>query len=472
VHAIRTLTSENVKGGTVKRYDAIIIGSGQAGRPLAQELAKRGMKIALAEGDKLGGTCVNTGCSPSKTLIASARAAYVARRSSDFGVHTGKVRVDFGAVMRRVDSVVEQFRNSIKSSFDDLKTVDIYSEYASFESPRTVRVGDTIIEADRIYINTGARPKMPDISGLAEADALDTESILKLHKLPKHLIILGGGYIGVEYGQAFQRLGSSVTIIDRGPHLLSHEDEDISEEMRQLLEGEGIRVLLNTKIQAVQKTPAGVSISLKGRNSPRSIRGTHVLVALGRAPNTEELNLPAAGIELDDNGFIAVDDQLRTSADGVWAMGDVNGRGAFTHTSWDDQLVVLAQMDGKKKTAAQRVPIYAVYSDPPLGRVGMTEKEVRESGKKALMAVMPMSSVGRAIERDETHGLMKVLVDAKSNRFLGAAIFGIGGDEVIHTIAELMYADAPFTVMKDGVHIHPTVSELLPTLLGKLEPLK
>jgi pyruvate/2-oxoglutarate dehydrogenase complex dihydrolipoamide dehydrogenase (E3) component len=333
-------------------------------------------------------------------------------------------------------------------------------------------VGDKVIEADNIYINTGARPKMPEIPGLAQADPLDTESILQLRELPKRLIILGGGYIGVEYAQAFQRLGSAVTIIDRGPNLLSREDTDISQAMRDLLEGEGVRVLMNADVKHVQKTDKGISITLMGRNAPKSIRGTHLLVAAGRTPNVEKLNLDAAGIKQDTDGYIVVDDQLRTSSDGIWAMGDVNGRGAFTHTSWDDQLVVLAQLDGNKKNAGQRVPIYAVYSDPPLGRVGMSEREVRESGKKALMAVMPMSSVSRAIERDETHGLMKVLVDAKSNRFLGAAIFGIGGDEVIHTIAELMYADAPFTVMQEGVHIHPTVSELLPTLLGKLEPLK
>jgi pyruvate/2-oxoglutarate dehydrogenase complex dihydrolipoamide dehydrogenase (E3) component len=460
------------KDHMVAKYDAIILGAGQAGRPLAQELAKRGWKVALIEGDKLGGTCVNTGCTPSKTLIASARAAYIARRSFDFGIRTGKVHVDFPKVMSRVERVVEQFRDSIKSSLDSLNNLDVYYEYGSFEGPGRVRVGDTVIEADRIYINTGARPKMPTIPGLDEAGALDTESILRLRELPKRLIVLGGGYVGVEYAQAFQRLGSAVTIIDRRLSLLSREDTDISEAMRDLLEGEGIRVLLNTETEHIHKTDNGIRITLKGRNAPNSIRGTHLLVALGRTPNVEKLNLESAGIKQDADGYIVVDDQLRTTIDGVWALGDVNGRGAFTHTSWDDQLVILAQLDGKRKNAAQRVPIYAVYSDPPLGRVGMSEQEVRESGKKALMAVMPMSSVGRAIERDETHGLMKVLVDAKSNKFLGAAIFGIGGDDVVHTIAELMYANAPFTVMQEGVHIHPTVSELLPTLLGKLEPLK
>lgn len=454
------------------KYDAIIIGAGQAGRPLAQELAKRGWKVAMAEGDRLGGTCVNTGCTPSKTLIASARAAHVARRAAELGIHTGKVRVDFEKVMNRVQDVVSGFRDSITSSLDELKSLDVYPNYASFEGPHHVRVGDKLLESDRIYINTGARPKMPDIRGLAESGALDTETLLKLRQRPKRLIILGGGYVGVEYAQAFQRLGSAVTIIDRGPHLLSREDTDVSEAMRDLLEGEGVRVLLNTDIKEVRKTAGGVSISLEGRNSPESVRGTHLLAALGRTPNTEKLNLAAAGITQDDRGFIEVDDQLRTSADGVWALGDVNGRGAFTHTSWDDHLIALDGIDGKAANLSNRVPIYAVYSDPPLGRVGMTEQEVRESGKKALMAVMPMSSVGRAIERDETHGFMKVLVDAKSKKFLGAAIFGISGDEVIHTIAELMYADAPYTVMQEGVHIHPTVSELLPTLLGKLEPLK
>jgi pyruvate/2-oxoglutarate dehydrogenase complex dihydrolipoamide dehydrogenase (E3) component len=463
---------DDAKDRTVAKYDAIIIGAGQAGRPLAQEFAKRGWKVALAEGGKLGGTCINTGCSPSKTLIASARAAYVARRSADFGIHTGNIRVDFAKVMDRVHRVVDRFRDSIKSSLDELKTLDIYHNYASFEGSKRVRVGDEIIESERIYINTGARPKMPDIPGLDDAGALDSESILELRELPKRLVILGGGYVGVEYAQAFRRLGSAVTIIDRGPQLLSREDADIGEAMRDLLEGEGIRVLLNTEVKQVRKTAKDISVTLTGRDAPKSVRGTHILVALGRAPNTEKLNLKAAGIKQGADGYIAVDNQLRTNVDGIWALGDVNGRGAFTHTSWDDHLIVLSGLDGKHKDLSERVPIYAIYSDPPLGRVGMSENEVRKDGRDALMAVMPMSKVGRAIERDETHGLMKVLVDAKTDKFLGASIFGTGGDEVIHTIAELMYADAPFTVMRDGVHIHPTVSELLPTLLGKLEPLK
>lgn len=456
----------------MNKYDAIVIGAGQAGRPLAQELAKRGWKVALAEGDKLGGTCVNTGCTPSKTLIASARAAHVARHAAELGVHTGEVRVDFDQVMKRVHHIVDGFRKSIKESVAALETLDVYHDYASFEGPKCVRVGDKLIEADRIYLNTGTQPRMPDIPGLADAGTLDTESLLKLKALPERLIILGGGYIGVEYAQAFQRFGSAVTIIDHGSQLLSHEDADIAAEMAELLEEEGVRILLNTEVEQVTKTPQGIRAALKGGHSPDWVIGTHLLAATGRVPNTERLNLSAAGIKQDTDGYIVVDDHLQTNIDGIWAMGDVNGRGAFTHTAWDDQLIVLSGLDGGSKAVSDRLPIYAIYSDPPVGRVGMSETDVRKDGRAARMAVMPMSSVGRAIERGETRGLMKILIDAKTDKFLGATIFGIGGDEVIHTIAELMYADAPYRVMEQGVHIHPTVSELLPTLLGKLEPLK
>jgi pyruvate/2-oxoglutarate dehydrogenase complex dihydrolipoamide dehydrogenase (E3) component len=458
------------KGEAVK-YDAIIIGAGQAGQPLATKLAKRGWAVALIEGDAVGGSCINYGCTPSKTLIASARVAHVARRAADFGVRSGAIRVDFGQVMRRVHSVVDQFRTSSESSLNELQSLTLYRSYASFEAPSRVRVGHDVLEAERIFINTGARPAMPDIPGLCDVEALDYHSILTLTALPKRLIVLGGGYVGIEYAQAFRRLGSAVTIVDSGPQLLSREDRDIADEMRRVLEAEGVRVILNARAAGVRPARNGLTVSLTGRHAPRSVSGTHLFVATGVAPNTERLNLAAADVQTDEDGYVIVDGTLRTTAPGVWALGEVNRQGAFTHTSWDDHLIALDSLFGGPKTAAGRTPIYAVYTDPPLGRVGSTETEVRASGRAAQMAVMPMSSVGRAIERDETAGMMKVLVDGDNGQFLGAAILGIGGDEVIHTIADLMYAKAPAAVMKDAVHIHPTVSELLPTLLGKLEPL-
>lgn len=453
------------------KYDAIIIGAGQAGVPLARKFAKRGWTVAVAEGNKLGGSCVNYGCTPSKTLIASARAAYMARRGPDFGVQSGKIRIDFKTVMKRVHKVVENSRSGIESSFNDLENVTLYREYASFESATRVRVGKEVIEAPRIFINTGSRAAMPDIPGLDLVDPLDNVSILDLEAVPKRLVVIGGGYVGVEYAQAFQRLGSDVTIVDHGGQLLSHEDADIAEHVKGILENEGVRVILNAKVTRLKKTANGVSVSLKGDDVPKTVSGTHVLAALGRVPNTDRLNLEAAGLETDDDGFIPVDGQMRTKVDGIWALGDVNGRGAFTHTSWDDHLAALAGIDGGEKTADGRPTIYAVYCDPPLGRVGIGEAEARESGKNVQMATMPMSSVSRAIERDETQGMMKVLVDADTKQFLGAALLGIGGDEVIHTIADQMYAQAPYTVIENGVHIHPTVTELLPSLLGKLKPL-
>jgi len=454
------------------KYDAIIIGSGQAGFPLAGALTSRGWKVALAEGAQLGGTCINTGCSPTKTIIASARAAHIARRAADFGVQTGPISIDFDKVMSRKNAIIQRFRGGIESWLTGIDNLTIYHHFASFEGPDKVRVGDEVIESERIYINTGARSFSPPIPGLDSVDYLDNVSILELTTLPEHLVIIGGGYIGLEYAQAFRRFGSNVTIIELGHQLMGREDADIAEAALQIMESEGIRVLLNTKTSQVTKTDSGVSLSVESDGKAQEIIGSHLLMAVGRKPNSDRLGLEKAGVETDKRGYIIVNDHLQTNVPGIWALGDVNGRGAFTHTSWNDHEIVLDNLDGGNRKVSDRIPVYGVYVDPPLGRVGMSEQEVRASGHKALIGIKPMSHISRAQERDETQGLMKVLVDAESGLFLGAAIFGIGGDEIVHSIIDLMYAKVPYTVMKNAVHIHPTVSELLPTLLGELKPLE
>jgi len=453
------------------KYDAIIIGSGQAGFPLAGALTSRGWKVALAEGGTLGGTCINTGCSPTKTIIASARAAHVARRGADFGVLTGPITIDFATVMARKDKIVQQFQSGVEGWLTGIDNLTIYRDFASFEGPNQVRVGDQLIESERIYINTGARSIVPPIPGITDVPYLDNVSILQLEALPKHLVVVGGGYIGLEYAQAFRRFGSEVTIIEMGSQIMGREDADIVQAALGLMESEGVRVLLETKTIGVEKTSDGVRVMVETDGKSHLVEGSHLLLAVGRKPNSDKLGLDKAGIQTDERGYIGVDDHLQTNVPGVWALGDVNGRGAFTHTSWNDHEIALDNLDGGSRKLSDRITAYAVYVDPPLGRVGMSEQDARASGRKVLMGVKPMSNISRAMERDETTGLMKVLVDAESGQFLGAAIFGIGGDEIVHSIIDLMYAKAPYTVMKNAVHVHPTVSELLPTLLGELKPL-
>jgi len=453
------------------RYDAIIIGSGQAGVPLAGALAGRGWQVALVERGPLGGTCIITGCSPTKTIIASARAAHLARRGADFGVLTGPVSVDFARVMARKDEIVRRFRGGVEKRLQDKENVTIVRAEGRFEGPHLVRAGDHVLEAERIYINTGARAAAPPIPGLEEVPYLTNTTILDLTALPAHLVIIGGGYIGLEYAQAFRRFGSEVTIVERGPQIMGREDRDIAEEALKILGGEGIRVLLGAETQRVARRANGIEIAVWHDGASETIAGSHLLVAAGRRPNSDRLNLEAAGIATDAHGTITVDDHLQTNVPGVWALGDVNGRGAFTHTSYNDFEIVLDNLDGGTRALSNRIPTYAVYIDPPLGRVGMSERQVRESGRKALIGVKPMAHIARAIERDETAGFIKVLVDAETKLFLGAAVFGIGGDEIVHTITDQMAAQAPYTVMQNTVHIHPTVSELIPTLLGELKPL-
>lgn len=456
----------------MESFDAIIIGTGQAGFPLASTLAGRGWKVAIAEGGRIGGSCINVGCSPTKTIVASARAAHIARRGADYGVQTGSIDIDFAKVMARKDAIVNQFHDGVESSLLDNDNITLCRGYASFEGPNTVRVGDGLLRAPRIYINTGLRPTVPSISGLDAVDYLDYVTILGLEEAPRELVIIGGGYVAVEYSQAMQRLGSQVTIIARNPHLLKREDADVAEAVGGILEDNGVRVLYEANTTHVEKKHADtILLTVEQGDETHTIEATHLMMATGRQPNSDRLNLDAAGIEADERGYIQVDDHLQTNVEGVYALGDVNGQGAFTHTSYNDYEIIVDNLDGGSRAVSDRHLIYAVYLDPPLGRVGMTEADVRADGRKALIGVKPMSHIARAIERDETQGFIKVLVDAETERFLGASILGIEGDEIIHTFADLMYADAPYTVMQRAVHIHPTVSELLPTLLGELQPL-
>ena len=455
-------------------FDAIVIGAGQAGPALAVRLAQSGRKTAIVERKLLGGTCVNTGCVPTKTLIASARVAHVARGACDYGVSVpGDVSVDMTQVKARKDAVVRQSAEGLRTWLEKTPNLSVIHGHARFESAKRVRVDDRTLEARQIFIDVGARAAVRGIEGIGEVEYFDNSSIMDVDFLPEHLLIVGGSYIGLEFAQMYRRFGARVTVIEMGPRLIGREDEDVSAEVQAILEGEGVEFRLNSKCLRAAREGHDVRVGMDCEGRDEEVIGSHLLLAIGRAPNTDDLGLAQAGVASDERGFITVDDELRTSVPGIWALGEANGRGAFTHTSYNDYEIAAANLlDGERRRVSDRIPIYALFIDPPLGRVGMSEAEARKSGRKALTAKMPMSRVGRARERGETHGFMKVLVDAESKRFLGAAVLGIEGDEVIHAIADLMYAQAPYTVMQHAVHVHPTVSELLPTLLGTLEPLK
>ncbi|MBI4083047.1 MAG: FAD-containing oxidoreductase [Candidatus Lambdaproteobacteria bacterium] len=459
-----------------ERYDAILIGTGQSAPALAARLSREGMKVAVIERHKLGGTCVNTGCIPTKTLVASAKAAYIARRGADFGVVTGDaVTVDMKAVKARKDRVAGASNQGVTRWIEGMAGVTLIRGHARFAGPHSVAVGEALLEAERIFLNTGARAFVPPIPGLAEVPYLTNSGMMEVDFLPLHLLILGGSYIGLEFAQMYRRFGSAVTIVEQGPRLIPRDDDDVAQAVREILEGEGVRVCLETRttrVERVERRGGGLTLHLSGPAGAETLTGSHLLVAVGRRPNSDDLDLERAGIATDARGYIVVDDQLRTSASGVWALGDVNGRGAFTHTSYNDHEIVVANLfDHDPRRVSERILCYGLFIDPPLGRAGLTEREVRASGRPALMANMPMTRVSRAREMGETRGFMKVLVDAETQAILGAAILGVGGDEVVHGLLDAMYARAPYTVIQRAVHIHPTVSELVPTLLGELKPL-
>jgi pyruvate/2-oxoglutarate dehydrogenase complex dihydrolipoamide dehydrogenase (E3) component len=459
-------------------YDAIIIGTGQAGPSLAGRLTAAGMKVAVIERGSFGGTCVNTGCIPTKTMVASAYAAHMARRAAEFGVTTpGPVCMDMKRVKARKDEVSGKSSTGVETWLKNMTNCTVYEGHARFESPRGVSVGDAKLIADRIFINVGRRAVVPQIPGLDGVPYLTNSSMMKIDFLPRHLVIVGGSYIGLEFGQMFRRFGSEVTILEMGPRLIQREDEDVSGAIREILEGEGIGIRLNAKCVRVAKDGDEIVVSADcagqdGVAANDEIRGSHLLFAIGRRPNTDDLGLDKAGVETDSRGYILVDDQLSTNVSGIWALGDCNGKGAFTHTSYNDFEIVAANLlDHDPRRVSDRIPTYALYIDPPLGRAGMTEAEVLKSGRKALIGKRPMTKVGRAVEKGETQGFMKIVVDAETRKILGAALLGTGCDEAIHCILDVMYAKAPYTVIQRAVHIHPTVSELIPTMLGELKPL-
>ena len=457
-------------------YDAIVIGAGQAGPPLAVRLAKAGLKTALIEREHLGGTCVNDGCIPTKTLIASARAAHVVRRAADWGVRIdGPIGVDMKAVKARKDRVVADSIASLAKWMASTPGLSLIWGQARFVAPNAVEVDGARLEAPRIFINVGGRPVLPTWDGIAGVPVLTNVSMMAIDTVPEHLIVAGGSYIGLEFAQMYRRFGARVTVVEYGDRLIAREDRDVSREVQAILEREGIA--FHFSVQHARVSPgaggSGVRVSLGAESGAEVVEGSHLLAAVGRKPNTDDLGLDKAGIATDARGYIVVDDELRTSVAGIWALGDANGRGAFTHTSYNDhQIVADNLLHGGQRKVSDRLTTYALFTDPPLGRVGMSEAEVRARAKPALVAVMPMTRVGRARERGETQGFMKVFVDAESERILGAALLCIEGDEIVHSILDVMAADASYKVIERAVHIHPTVSELIPTLLGQLEPLK
>ena len=453
------------------RYDAIVLGSGQAGNPLAQKLADHGWSVALVEKEHLGGTCVNTGCTPTKTMIASAQVAHYARHAARWGVRTGEVSVDLPRVVTRKDQVVLQRRSGLERKLQQRPSLHLYRGHGRFLDPHRVRVGDQVLESERIFIDTGARPSIPRIQGLDQAGYLTNASIMEVTDLPEHLLVLGGGYVGLEFGQMFRRFGSRVTVVDFAEQVLPYEDTDLARELQQTLEAEGIRFVLKARTTRVERDNGQVILRLEDGDGTESVRGSHLLVATGRRPNTDDLGLETTGVQTTPQGFIRVNSRLETNVPGVWALGDVNGGPAFTHIAYNDYQIVYANLiEGKDLTTANRLVPYAVFTDPQLGRVGLTEKEARATGRRLKIGKIPMAWVARAVERDETAGLMKLVVDAETDRILGAAILSSEGGELVQILEFVMLAGAPYTLLKGAVYIHPTLAEGFWTLMEEVKP--
>jgi pyruvate/2-oxoglutarate dehydrogenase complex dihydrolipoamide dehydrogenase (E3) component len=452
---------------SVTNFDAIVIGAGQAGPPLAKRLTKAGMSVAVVERHLFGGTCVNTGCIPTKAMVASAYVAQMSRRGEEYGVRVGSaVTVDMNAVMARKDAIAEQSRIGVERMLRSLERCAVYQAHARFLSAHEVEAGDARLRADRIFINVGGRALVPPLPGLDRVPYLTNSSMMRLDVAPTHLAIVGGSYVGLEFGQMFRRFGSDVTVIEMAPRLVQREDDDVSTAIHDILVREGIAVRLNARCISVSPGNAGVAVRVDCAEGSPTIEASHLLLAVGRRPNTDDLGLDAAGVARDDKGYIVVDDRLQTSVPGIWAMGDCNGKGAFTHTAYNDfEIVASNLLDGATRRVSDRIPAYALYIDPPLGRAGLTEAEARQRGHAVRVGTRAMSRVGRAFEKGETNGLMKIVVDASSGEILGAAVLGTGGDEVIHCVLDAMYAKAPHAVLQRAMHIHPTVSEYVPFLL-------
>src|SRR5215471_7843049 len=453
----------------MKHFDAIIIGTGQAGPSLAARFAGAGKTVAIVERDKFGGTCVNTGCTPTKTLVASAYAVHVARRGAEYGFDIGDVRVDMKRVKARKDAVSGSSSKGVEERLRGMTRCTVIQGQASLQSSNTVTVNDEILEADKIYINVGGRARIPDMPGIHDAPFLTNSSIMDIDFLPEHFVIVGGSYVGLEFAQMYRRFGSEVTIVEMGPRLIGREDEDVSQAVREILEAEGIHVRLNAECVSLAKRDSRIAVGVKCDDPPPEVLASHVLLAVGRTPNTDDLGLDLAGVATDESGYIIVDDQLQTNVPGIWALGDCNGRGAFTHTAYNDYEIVADNLlNADHRRVSDRIQTYALYTDPPLGRCGISDAEIRKSRRAALTAKYPMSRVSRAVEKGETQGFIKISVDAETKQILGAAILGTGGDEVIHVLLDIMYAKAQYTVVQRAMHIHPTVAEYLPTVLSKV----
>jgi pyruvate/2-oxoglutarate dehydrogenase complex dihydrolipoamide dehydrogenase (E3) component len=457
-----------------ERYDAIIIGAGQAGPPLAERLGRAGHRTAIIERHLLGGTCVNVGCIPTKTMVGSARVAHLAREAAEFGVVIdGPVGVDMARVKARKDEVAGASNAGVTAWIEGMQNVTLIRGHARFNGQRSLTVNGKTLTAEHVFIDVGARARVPDFPGLDQVDYLTNSGMMEVDILPKHLLVVGGSYIGLEFAQMYRRFGAEVTVVEMQDRLIAREDVDVSDAVREILEGEGVIIRHQAECIAFERGPRGVRMNIDCADDSTPLDGSHVLFAVGRVPNTHDLGLERAGVEMDERGFITVDDELRTSAEGVWALGEVNGKGAFTHTSFNDFEIVAANLlDDDPRRVSDRIPCYGLFIDPPLGRIGMTEAQVRASGRKALIGTRPMSRVGRAKEFGETRGFMKVLVDADTKAILGASILGLSGDEVVHSLLDVMYAGMPYTVVSRAMHIHPTVAELIPTVLQDLKPLE
>ncbi len=455
-----------------ERFDAIVVGAGQAGPAIAARCSKEGLRTAVIERGHFGGTCVNVGCIPTKTLVASARAIHLARRGDEFGFTAGDIRPDMARIKARKDGIVDASRDGVETWMRGLAHTEVMLGDARFVAPATLEVLGRTLTAPRIFLNVGGRSVRPDLPGIDDVPTLDNVSIMELRQVPEHLVIVGGSYIGLEFAQLMRRFGAEVTVVERSARLLPREDEDVSDAVRAIVEKEGVRFALASECISLSRDGQRIVIGAACATDQPPIVGSHVLLAVGRRPNTDGLGLQAAGINTDARGYITVDDQCRTSAEGVWAVGDCNGRGAFTHTSWNDHEIVVANLfDNDPRRISDRIACYALFIDPPLGRIGLSETEARATGRKLLRAKMPMQRVGRAREAGETQGFMKVIVDADTHKLMGAAILGMSGDEVVHSLLDVMAADQPYTVISRAVHIHPTVTELVPTLLQQLRPI-